>query len=140
MPFCPVCKREFPDRVEECPGDKRPLVDELPIQIVPGDTTTWIKIASPGNEEEASLLQGFLQAEGIPAQIENVQFHMEPTNFGLLGDIRVYVPVEEEAKALELLAQREEMYDKVADDDDVVVTDEGPARVDETVKVETDNE
>src|SRR5205085_9499540 len=36
----------------------------------------------------ANLLRGFLEAEGIPAQIEDVKFHMEPINFGTMGEIR----------------------------------------------------
>src|ERR671920_807131 len=99
MPFCPSCKREFPDRVAECPDDKTALVRELPYQVVKGDTTTWVEITSVGTEEEANILQGFLEAEGIPAQIENLQFSMEPTNFGMMGDIRVYVDAKGEARA-----------------------------------------
>jgi hypothetical protein len=98
MPYCPACKRKFAERVEECPDDHVALVDELPFQVIPGDTTTWVEIASVGTEEEASLLQGFLQAEGIPAQVENLSFRMEPTNFGMLGDVRIYVAAEDEAK------------------------------------------
>ena len=56
------------------------------------DGTTWVEIASCGTEDEANLLRGFLEAEEIPAQIENVKFSMEPINFGTMGDIRVYVP------------------------------------------------
>ena len=95
------------------------------------DGTTWIEIASTGSEDEARLLQGFLEAEGIAAQVENVKFSMEPINFGTMGDIRVYVPTDEEARALELLRTREREYEKLDDDGETLVTDEGPAIVDE---------
>lgn len=140
MPYCPTCKRKFADRVEECPDDKTALVDELPFQVVRGDTTTWVEIASVGTKEEANLLQGFLDAEGITAQLENLQFGMEPTNFGMMGDIRVYVTAVDEAKALNLLKQRNEMYEKIDDDEETLVTDEGPAEFDETAKAEVENE
>jgi hypothetical protein len=141
MPYCPTCKREFPDRVEECPDDRAPLVDELPFQTVPGGgTTTWVEIVGIGTEEEAKLLQGFLEAEGIPAQIENVRFRMEPTNFGMLGDIRVYVRAEDEQAALDLLRKREAIYEQLDEDGETLVTDEGPATIDETAKTEVENE
>ena len=136
MPFCPICKREFHDPVKECPNDHAPLVAELPYQVVEGDNTTWVEIASVGTEEEAKLLQGFLDAEGIAAQIENLQFRMEPTNFGMMGDIRIYVGNDDEAKAQSLLRERNRAYDNLNDDEETLVTDEGPAAIDETAKAE----
>ena len=140
MPFCPSCKREFPARVQECPDDHTALVNELPFQVVAGDTATWVEIASVGTEEEAKLLQGFLDAEGIPAQIENLQFRMEPTNFGMMGDIRIYVGATDEARAMQLLRERDRAYDNLNDDEETLVTDEGPAEIDETAKAEVENE
>lgn len=140
MPYCPTCKRKFADRVEECPDDKTALVDELPFQVVRGDNTTWVEIASVGTKEEANLLQGFLEAEEITAQLENLQFGMEPTNFGMMGDIRIYVSAQDEAKALRLLEQREAIYEKLGDDEETLVTDEGPAEIDESAKAEVEKE
>src|SRR5213075_47139 len=77
--------------------------DELPFQTVRSDGgTTWVEITSVGTDDEARLLQGFLEAEGVPAQIENVKFSMEPINFGVMGDIRIYVPADKEQHAVEL--------------------------------------
>ena len=110
--------------------------EELPFQTVEGENVTWVEIASTGTQDEAALLQGFLEAEGIPAQIENVKFTMEPINFGKMGDIRVYVVAEDEQKALELLRQREREYDKLDDDEETLVTDEGEAEIDENARAE----
>ena len=140
MPFCPRCKREYPARTQECPDDHVALVNELPFQVVEGDNATWVEITSVGTEEEAKLLQGFLDAEGIPAQIENLQFKMEPTNFGMMGDIRVYVRAGDEARAIQLVREREKAYEKLDDDEETLVTDEGPAEIDETAKAEVENE
>ena len=96
------------------------------------DGTTWVEIASSGTEDEAQLIKGFLDAEGIMAQIENVKFSMEPINFGTMGDIRVYVGAEDEARAQELLRSRNQEYERLDDDDETLVTDEGPAVIDET--------
>ena len=109
-------KQEFPDNVNTVPAE---------------DGSTWVEIASTGTADEATLLSGFLEAEGIPANVENVKFQMEPINFGTMGDIRVYVPSEHEQRAMELLRSRDRQYEQLNDDDETLVTDEGPAIVDE---------
>ena len=139
--YCPTCKQKYPDNVSECPVDKTKLVEELPFQAVPADDgTTWVEIATVGTIEEAELLKGFLQSEGIPAQIENVEPSITPANFGALGDIRVYVPADDEQKSQELLKQREDEYEDLDDDTETVVTDEGPADIDENEPVEAEKE
>ena len=141
MLYCPQCKRAFPAGTKECPDHHVALVNELPFQAVPSDNdTTWVEIASMGTEEEARLLQGFLDAEGIAAQVENVKFTMEPINFGAMGDIRVYVAAQDEQRALQLLRQREEQYEKLDDDEDTLVTDDGPAAIDESAIAENDKD
>lgn len=119
---------------------RRPPADDQNVQTVEGDNVTWVEIASTGGEDEATLLKGFLDAEGIPAQIENVKFSMEPINFGTMGDIRIYVSAADEARAMELLRQRERAYDRLDEDGETVVTDEGPANIDETSRSERESE
>ena len=112
--------------------DKKAPVAEQPFQTVQGeDGTTWVEIASTGTDDEARIIRGFLDAEGIPAQIENVKFSMEPINFGTMGDIRIYVRSEDEPRAQELLRQREADFDRLEDDADTIVTDDGTAEVTE---------
>jgi putative signal transducing protein len=136
MPYCPRCKQEFVASVRECPDDKVALVDELPFQTISGDDATWVEIASTGSDDEARLLKGFLEGEGIPAQIENVKFSMEPINFGIMGDIRVYVDADDEQRAIELLRRREAEYDQLDDDGENVVTDEGTADIADDAEAE----
>ncbi|MDP9194299.1 MAG: DUF2007 domain-containing protein [Acidobacteriota bacterium] len=114
-------KQEFADNVNTITAD---------------DGTTWVEIASVGTEDEASLLAGFLDAEGIPAQVEDVKFNMAPTDFGAMGEIRIYVPGPHEQHAQELLRSREQAYDKLDDDEETLITDDGPAVVDEGTQVE----
>ena len=110
------------------------------VNTVPSeDGTTWIEIASTGTADEANLLAGFLDGAGIPANIENVKFGMEPINFGTMGDIRVYVRQEDETRAQELLRSRDRAFEQLDDDDETLVTDEGPAVVDETSQTEGDD-
>src|SRR5512134_1261648 len=105
------------------------------VNTVPAeDGTTWVEITSTGSEDEAKLVQGFLEAEGIPAQIENVKFSMEPVTFGMMGEIRVYVGAEDEQRAQELLRSRERQAETLDDDEETLVTDEGPALIDETAQ------
>ena len=137
MPYCPTCKHEYAAGTAECPECKSKLVDELPFQAREGEGTTWVEIASVGTEDEANLMRGFLEAEGIPAQIENVKFNVEPVNFGTMGDIRIYVGAEDEQRALQLLKERETEYDKLDDDGETVVTDEGEAEIDDNAEPES---
>ena len=137
MRFCPTCKQAYPNGQTECPTDHAALVDELPFQSRQGEGTTWVEIASTGADDEARIITGFLEAEGIPAQIENVKFSMEPINFGTMGDIRVYVGAEDEARAQGLMRQRNADFDRLEDDADTVVTDEGTAEITEDEEIET---
>lgn len=102
------------------------------------DGSTWVEIASTGTEDEAVLLRGFLEAEGVPAQIENVKFRMEPINFGTMGDIRIYVGSADEARAQELLRSREREYARLDEEGETVVTDDGPAAIDDDARAESD--
>ena len=117
-------KQEFPEDVNTVPAE---------------DGTTWVEISSAGTEDEARLIQGFLEAAGISAQVENVKFSMEPINFGSMGDIRVYVPSEDEARAQQMLRNREAEYQRLDDDEETLVTDEGPATIDENARAEEDD-
>ena len=102
------------------------------------DGTTWVEITSCGTEDEANLLRGFLEAEDIPAQIENLKFSMEPINFGTMGDIRIYVAEEDRTRAMDLLRQRNAEFDNLEDDGETVVTDEGTADIDDNAESETE--
>lgn len=110
------------------------------VNTVPAENgTTWVEIASTGTEDEAQLIQGFLEAEGIPAQVESVRSDVTPANFGKLGDIRVYVGAEDEPRAQELLRSRDRQAESLDDDEETLVTDEGPAVIDETAQAVNDD-
>lgn len=117
-------RHEFPENVNTVPAE---------------DGSTWVEIASTGADHEATLLKGFLEGAGISAQIENVQFKMEPINFGTMGDIRVYVQADDEQRAVELLRSRDRQADQLEDDEETLVTDEGPAVIDEMSQTESDD-
>ena len=60
-----------------------------------------------GTEEDASLVAGFLAAQGIGAQVESLLFHQEPATFGKLGEVRILVHADDVARARALIAERE---------------------------------
>ena len=108
------------------------MAEDTPYQTIQSeDGTTWVEIATAPNSDEAQLIQGFLEAEGIDAQIEHAEARILPTTFGQLGDVRIYVPAEDEKRANDLLRQREREFEKLRDDDETLVTDDGVADVDE---------
>ena len=103
------------------------------------DGTTWVEIANVGTQDEAELLCGFLETEGVTAQVENVKSDELPVNFGMMGEIRVYVKSEDEPRAQALLRRREQEYERLDDDEETLVTNEGPAVVDETAEAVIDD-
>jgi hypothetical protein len=65
----------------------------------------WISAATVGTEEEAALIAGFLDSEGINAVVESRRFNQEPVNFGNLAQVEVMVPAADAERAAELLEQ-----------------------------------
>lgn len=96
----------------------------------------WTEVAAVSQDEEATLICGFLQSEGIEPRVENQKFHMEPVNFGDLAIIRVLVPAEEAGRARALLEQRGRDFRKMeaAGDDESILTDSGPAKAPEEIE------
>lgn len=89
----------------------------------------WTPVTMVPDDVEADLIRGFLESEGIEAQIDNRKFHMEPVNFGDLTGIRVLTRAEDAARARALLARREKDFDRMQDSGDrsSILTDSGPA-------------
>jgi hypothetical protein len=137
MPYCPSCKQQFADELKNCPDDGAELVGELPYQTVEGPGSTWVEIESAGTEEDANLMKGFLEAAGIPAQIESLKFTMEPVNLGSMGEVRVYVAAENEQEAVRLLRERR---DETMVADGTVMTDDGPATIDDNAETVAESE
>jgi len=104
--------------------------------IQASDGTTLIEIAAAPNSDEADLLCGFLESEGIPARIEHADARILPSNMGRLGDVRVYVAQEDEHRALALLREREAEFEQLDDDSETVVTDDGAMDIDENTPAE----
>lgn len=60
-----------------------------------------------GSEEEAAVVVGFLQANGLDAGAESLHSSEFPAEVGQLSEVRIEVPAEQAADALRLLADSE---------------------------------
>lgn len=67
----------------------------------------WVTVRTVGTEEEAAVIEGYLRAQDVPAQVESLLFHQEPVTFGRLGEVRVRVPPDRADEAERLLAELE---------------------------------
>ncbi len=67
----------------------------------------WEIVKIVGTEEEATIVVGFLNSSGIPAEVESLLASELPADFGHLGEVRVRVPAERAAEAKEALNSRE---------------------------------
>lgn len=67
----------------------------------------WEIVETVGTEEEASLVAGFLEAEGVASQVESLLFHQEPATFGKLGEVRILVHANDLDRARQLIDSRE---------------------------------
>ncbi|HEX3528478.1 MAG TPA: hypothetical protein VH988_15545 [Thermoanaerobaculia bacterium] len=63
----------------------------------------WKTAKIVGTDEEASLVIGFLNNNGIEAQVESLHASEFPTDFGHLGEVHVMVPPGQLAEAQQLL-------------------------------------
>lgn len=90
----------------------------------------WVAVKAVPNETEAAILAGFLESEGIPARVVDRSFHLTPTvEDNDLSPIAVAVQRDRHAEAEALLASRESAFSAAEEDDEALLTDEGPARV-----------
>jgi hypothetical protein len=71
------------------------------------DEPEWVEAASVGNDEEATLIAGFLEAQGVPAVVEGPATTPFPEDLGAFGMSRVMVPPDRADEAKRLLAERE---------------------------------
>ena len=61
-------------------------------------------------EENAYILRGFLENEGVPCQLENLTFHAEPIPAGGLTKVRLWTKKSDVEKARQLI-QKAEQFD-----------------------------
>lgn len=67
----------------------------------------WETAKIVNTEEEAALVVGFLNSNGIEAEAESLYASEFPTDLGRLAEIRIRVPAERLSEAVTLLADSE---------------------------------
>ena len=65
----------------------------------------WEVLEVFGTEEEAEMLRGFLESQGVPCQLESAHSHEFPVNVSALGNVRVEVPADRVEEARRLVAE-----------------------------------
>jgi hypothetical protein len=71
----------------------------------------WLSIQVVEDEEQAGLIEGFLESEGIPCELDRKYSHEFPAHLGRLGEIEVRVPASRAEAARRLLAARETAFE-----------------------------
>jgi hypothetical protein len=74
------------------------------------DAEDWVEVAGVGRDEEAELIRGLLESEGIPAEVEGPSRTPFPEDLGAFGTSRVMVPPDRADEAKALIAKREREY------------------------------
>jgi hypothetical protein len=67
----------------------------------------WEILEVLSTEEEAEVICGYLESQGVPCQVESAHSHEFVFNVGALSNVRVEVPAGRVDEARRLLAERE---------------------------------
>jgi hypothetical protein len=82
------------------------------------DEPEWVEAASVGDDETATLMAGFLEAQDIPAVVEGPASTPFPEDLGAFGMSRVMVPPDRVDEARRLLAERQGMSARSLEDEE----------------------
>lgn len=82
------------------------------------DDPEWVPAASVGSDETATLMAGFLEAQGIPVVVEGPTTNPFPEDLGAFGLSKVMVPPDRVDEARRLLAEREGMSARSSREED----------------------
>jgi hypothetical protein len=75
------------------------------------DDEEWVEVADAGQDEEARLIAGLLESEGIPCQVEGPSLSPFPEDIGAFGASRVMVPPDRAEEARALIARKRREYE-----------------------------
>jgi hypothetical protein len=82
------------------------------------DEAEWVEVASVGNDEEAALIAGLLQSQGITCEVEGPSATPWPENLGAFGMSRVLVPPDSADEARRLLDEQRRRSPVPADEEE----------------------
>ena len=75
----------------------------------------WVEVAALGQDEQAELVAGRLESEGIPVVVEGPSHTPLPENLGAFGLSRVLVPPDRAEEARRVIAELERDSTSAAD-------------------------
>jgi Putative prokaryotic signal transducing protein len=75
------------------------------------DDEEWVEVAGVGQDEEAELIAGLLESEGIPCEVEGPSMTPFPEDIGAFGSSRVMVPPDRAEEARALIARRKQEFE-----------------------------
>jgi hypothetical protein len=78
MPYCPKCRAEYVYGVRSCLDCEEPLVEELPPDAGTTANVRFVTAFQARHVMEAHLIQGILEAEGIPCLLVGAREQIYP--------------------------------------------------------------
>ena len=103
MKNCPNCSETFSESHFLCSECNVALVSSA----MQTEAPDLVILCTVMNEAKAHIMQGFLESEGIPCQLENVSFHAEPAPVADLMKVRLWTLREDADEARRLLQMRD---------------------------------
>jgi hypothetical protein len=84
------------------------------------DSASWVFLGRIGGSFNAEILRGLFEAQGIQIELyqEAAGKSVFPVNFGMLGEVDIYVKAEDLETARQILAEIEMDYIEPEDDED----------------------
>jgi len=110
--WCPLCRSEYREGIALCPGCGQELVEELPPEAEAGwDPTDWVTVEEVGDRATAAIVEGFLLESGFPVRLLDRSDSELVTTVGELSAIEIQVPSADLDRALDVLAERDEILE-----------------------------
>jgi len=118
MPWCPECGAEYREGFTKCSECQAALVDVPPTTATAPATPgpPWVEVASYTTVEEATLAQGLLNDEGIPAEVVDRHVVLNPFPQVDEAEVLLLVPPGLEERADAVLAEAESGSATLAED------------------------
>ena len=115
MPFCPLCRLEYPKEIRECPGCQVKLIENLGSDFLTGAGDTepegnnWALIKGILTDLEADIIAGLLETNEIPVMRKYPGMSgLTKVYMGSSFSVDLYVPLKKLKEAEELLNQVQE--------------------------------
>jgi hypothetical protein len=103
--YCPSCRAEYRPGFTRCPDCDEALVDELPAEEPAATEYLELVEVYMSSPNDAELIRSVLEGSGIPARsTASGATGAYPLTVGALGETRVYVRVEDEDRARDVIA------------------------------------